>query len=225
MTPEPVAPAAPAADETKQFLDALFAGKSDAEFILIWLLKGKRSAWFANIQAAADYVQQHSAQDVYVGVAVSAADHGPYVRLKIEGNERMPSSIIALWADLDIAGEGHKETSSKHKHYAPNEAAARSIMFSEFPPTLLVHSGGGLQAWWLFRELWTLESEEEVRKASALATRWLGALRARAQASGWTIDGVADLTRVLRVPSTANCKVPGNPRPVRLLEEIGRAHV
>jgi hypothetical protein len=91
-------------------------------------------------------------------------------------------------------------------------------MFSEFPPTLLVHSGGGLQAWWLFRELWTLESEEEVRKASALATRWLGALRARAQASGWTIDGVADLTRVLRVPSTANCKVPGNPRPVRLLE-------
>ncbi len=86
------------------------------------------------------------------------------------------------------------------------------------PPSLLVHSGGGLQAWWLFKEPWALEHAEEVAKAGALSARWIRALRARAAARGWDLDSVGDLPRVMRVPGTANCKIAGTPRPVRLLE-------
>ncbi|MCL5742985.1 MAG: hypothetical protein M1541_03515, partial [Acidobacteria bacterium] len=44
------------------------------------------------------------------------------------------------------------------------------------------------------------------------------ALRARAAAKGWDIDSVGDLTRVLRVPATSNCKIPGRARPVQLVQ-------
>ncbi len=201
-------------DQARQFLEALFAGKSDQEFILIWLAEGRRSAWFRDIQAAADYVHQHSTQDVYVGVALSPADHGTYQRLKIEGGERMPSSIVGLWADIDILGPGHTKTN------LPSSAEeARSVLFPKMPPSLIVHSGGGLQAWWLFKEPWTLESEEEIRRAGALAVRWINAIRSRAAIiHGWDIDAVGDLTRVLRVPDTTNKKVSSQPRPVRLIE-------
>jgi len=200
-------------EQARQFLDALFAGKEPEEFILLWLLDGRRSAWFQDTASAAAFVDANRARDVYVGVALSPVDHGPHQRLKIEGNERLPSSIVGLWADIDVADAVHKK-----KNLAPTADDARSILFPDIPPSILIHSGGGLQAWWLFREPWTLESPEEVRRAGALATRWNHAIRARAAAKGWDIDSVSDLTRILRVPGTANCKVPGQPRPVRLIE-------
>jgi hypothetical protein len=200
-------------EETKQFLDALFAGKESDEHVLIWLLDGRRSAWFKDTDAATAYVQANRARDVYLGVALSPADHGPHVRLKIEGGERKPSSIVALWSDVDILNPGHKK-----RNLAPSAEDAKSILFPELLPSMVVHSGGGLQPWWIFKEPWRLESEEEIRRAGALATRWIRAIRARAAARGWDIDSVGDLTRVLRVPGTSNCKIPGHPRPVQLID-------
>jgi hypothetical protein len=199
--------------QAKQFLDALFAGKEPGEFILIWLLDGRRSAWFTDAAQAAAFVDANRSRDVYVGVALSPADHGPHLRLKIEGGERMPTSISGLWSDIDIADAVHKK-----KNLAPTVEDARTVLFPEFPPSILLHSGGGLQAWWLFKEPWSLQTEEEARKAGALATRWIRGIRARAAARGWDIDSVGDLTRVLRVPGTCNCKIPGQPRSVQLIE-------
>jgi hypothetical protein len=68
-------------DQTKQFLDALFAAKEPGEFILIWLLDGKQSAWFTDTAQAAAFVQANNTRDVYVGVATSLADHVPHLLL------------------------------------------------------------------------------------------------------------------------------------------------
>ncbi|MCL5742986.1 MAG: hypothetical protein M1541_03520, partial [Acidobacteria bacterium] len=157
-------------DQAEQFLEALFAGKSDGEHILIWLLDGKRSSWFTDLDRAAAFVHENRSRDVYVGVALSPKDHGPHLRLKIEGSERMPSGIVGLWSDIDIADAVHKK-----KNLAPSTEQAMTVLFPEFPPSVLIHSGGGLQAWWLFKEPWTLESEAETTKAGALATRWIRA--------------------------------------------------
>ena len=204
-----------AAGEIRQFLNDLFGAKDDRWYVLIWQLEGKTSYWFQDLAAAAHFVEQHSQESLYVGVAPSHADHGPSQRLKIAGNERPPAAILALWADLDIADGVHV----KSDRLPPNEDGARSILFPDpMRPSLLIHSGGGLQAWWIFREPWELQNEGEVQRASNLSARWGRALRARAQARGWTLDGVADLTRVLRVPGTVNLKIPGRPRPVRILE-------
>ncbi|MGB9457176.1 MAG: hypothetical protein WCB12_14105 [Bryobacteraceae bacterium] len=206
--PVPVAPA----DQIQHFLDALFGQKDDSEYILIWLSVGLRSAWFKTTAEAAAYVRANSDKDIYVGVALSPADHGRALRLKIDGNERIPSSVSALWADLDIVG-AHKKT-----NLPPTVEDAKTILFSEMPPSILVHSGGGLQAWWRFKEPWRLDTPEEVAKAAALSVRWNRALRARAAVKGWDLDSVGDLTRVMRVAGTTNWKVPGQPRPAELLD-------
>ncbi len=206
-------------DQADRFLRTLFAGKEPDEHILIWTLEGRRSAWFADITKAAEYVQSNAKRDVYVGVALSPADHGTHFRLKLEGNERLPSSITGLWSDIDVVNPGHKK-----RNLAPSAENALTVLFPEFPPSILVHSGGGLQAWWLFKELWRLDSERDTRKAGALAVRWIRAIRARAAERGWDIDSVGDLTRVLRVPGTCNCKIPGQPRPVRLIDVNDRRY-
>ena len=200
-------------NEARQFLDALFGGKSDEEYILVWLLAGQRSAWFADLAAAAEYVDQHRATDVYIGVALSPKDHGASLRLKIDGGERPPSGIVGLYADIDILDAAHKK-----RNLPPDEESARSILFTEAQPSVVIHSGGGLQAWWLFKEPWTLDTPEEIERAGALSKRWVRALRANAAAKGWDVDQVGDLTRILRVPGTSNCKVAGHKRPVVIRE-------
>lgn len=199
--------------DTQQFLNALFGQKDDHEFILIWTLDGRRSAWFQDLAKAAAWVRASAGRDVYVGMALSPADHGPYLRLKIEDGERLPSSISALWSDVDLA-----DGLPSKKLRAPNEAAARAAFFPEFPPSMLVGSGGGLHAYWLFREPWMLATDEDVKQAGELAARWIKALQRRAAIKGFQLDSVGDLPRVLRVPGTTNCKLPGQPRPVSLIE-------
>jgi len=200
-------------DQAKQFLDVLFGRKEEQENILVWTLDGKRSAWFKDLGEAAAFIRANSSRDVYVGVSASPQAHGADQRLKIEGCERLPSSLSALFTDLDIAGPGHTK-----KNLPPDEASAMSILFPEAPPSIVVHTGGGIQAWWPFKEPWILTSEEDIQKATALSKRWIRALRARAAAKGFDVDQVGDLTRVLRIPGTTNCKVPSQPRPVVLRE-------
>jgi hypothetical protein len=195
------------------FLASLFGSKEPGERVLIWLLEGRRSAWFADLSKAAAYVRANAGRDVYVGVALSSADHGPSLRLKVEGGERMPSSISALWADLDLT-DGQQSTKAR----APDEATARSAFFPEFPPSMVVRSGGGLHAYWLFREPWLLATEDDVRQAGELAAQWNKALQRNAAMKGFQLDSVGDLPRVLRVPGSMNLKIAGHPRPVSLIE-------
>ncbi len=206
------------ADQTRrfqmqQFLDALFGRKDPEEYILIWTAEGRRSSWHKGTADAAAYARSLGAKDVYVGVALSPADHGQVQRLKVEdGGERPPSSISALWCDIDVAGPGHKK-----QNLPPTEEDAKSILFPDMPPSVLVHSGGGWQGWWIFRKPWKLDTPEAVAAAGKLAARWNKALRARAEARGWELDSVGDLPRVLRLPGTFNQKIPGQPRPVTIL--------
>jgi putative DNA primase/helicase len=210
-------------DETKEFLDRLFAGKPDEEYILIWTADAngqKRSAWFRDLEGACAYAHsQERTANVYVGVATSPVDHGPHLRLKIDGAERLPASLYGFWSDLDILNPGHQKT-----NLPATEDQAREILFPQFQPSLLVHSGGGLQAWWRFKEPWTFAGEDEVREAAAQSARWNKALRAVARSKGWDLDPVADLTRVMRLPGTYNLKLAGNPRAVKLLEATDREY-
>jgi hypothetical protein len=78
-----------------RFLSALFRVAAAELFLLIWLLRGKKSEWFHHQFAVAEYVHQHATEDVYVGVALSPADFGPGRRCKAEET----AGIVALWVD------------------------------------------------------------------------------------------------------------------------------
>lgn len=124
-----------------------------------------------------------------------------------------------VWLDLDIRGAAHKS-----EKLPPNLEKAIALI-KEFPlePTILVHSGHGLQAWWLFKELWIFDTPEERKEAQDLVQRFQVTMKQKAEAHGWEIDSTFDLARVLRLPGTFNRKL--EPEPVRVLQDTPRRYV
>jgi hypothetical protein len=108
--------------------------------------------------------------------------------------------LPALFVDLDFAGEQHAATTIL------TEAEARQrLAHVPLPPSLVVHSGGGLQVWWLLKE--PLDLQREAADAKVLLRRLARGLDADLAA--------AEPARVLRLPHTFNHKY-APPRLVRV---------
>lgn len=133
------------------------------------------------------------------------------VQDKIVRNQRATNAEIAgipaLWADLDVAGPNHKGDA-----YPPNEAAAKRVLSAMgVQPSIILHTGGGLQAYWLFNEPWLVADgvnpDAERRAMAALSRDVVNTLRFHAHRLGaWKLDSVFDLARVMRAPGSLNTK-------------------
>lgn len=116
-------------------------------------------------------------------------------------------SLKSLWFDIDFKG-GYADAA------AVVEALRKFCADTTLPPpAILVHSGGGIHAYWPLTE-------------AIPVLRWQGladAFKNAAKATGLQADLVctADSCRVLRPPGTVNWKDPTNPRRVRLLYASG----
>lgn len=192
-----------------EFLQELWGFKPESSFVLVWQKKGKKSNWFQDIGKIESFVQKNrDLSDLYIGVGLSPKDYG--------SKNRCPANEIAgitgFWADIDILDEVHK------KENLPASLEEAKSLFPE-PPTCVVHSGHGIQAWWLFREPWIFENEDERFKAQAMCQAWHHRLLERATARGWVIDATFDLSRILRIPGTKNLKDPKDVRDVELIEQ------
>jgi len=75
-----------------------------------------------------------------------------------------------------------------------------------YKPTIIVHSGHGWHAYWLFKELWTFADAAERVRAAWLVEQWQAFLRSKARVLGWTVDSTHDLARILRLPGSYNHK-------------------
>ncbi|HAP39974.1 MAG TPA: hypothetical protein DCQ94_09470, partial [Nitrospira sp.] len=192
------------------FLAALWPDLGE-HHLLLWRLPSKRSEWVQELTSdiIAKIEQWAEDEDVYAGCGLRNANLGPTRR----GERADIVAIPGLWIDADYSG-----TSGDHKK--PNlprtEADARKLLEEMgLPPSAIVHSGHGLQAWWLFREPWVFEDDADRDKAERLTKAWCDTFRAKAQARGWDADQVGDLPRVMRLPGTWNRK--GAPVQTRLL--------
>lgn len=110
-----------------------------------------------------------------------------------------------LWADVDIGSEGHAYPGM----HATEEDAICALDAVPARPTVLIHSGGGLQAWW--------ELEDEL-----FPDRWQDAMLRIALAVGGDAS-VCHPSTILRLAGTQNHKIEGRPRPVRLLDVSGHS--
>lgn len=201
------------AREARTFLRAVFGRKPDDLYVVVWELAGKRSRSFDDLDAAAEFCAGR--QDVYVHVGLTRRGVAGPQRLKAADVDAIPG----VWADLDVAHAAHKKTD-----LPPDEPTARALARGTgLEPALVVRSGHGLQAWWLFPEPWAFDTEEERARAAVLCRAWDISLRARAKQAGYTLDAVGDLARLLRVPGTLNAKDPRAVVPVRLLTRTALA--
>lgn len=200
-------------DLTSHFFNALYENRPEDRYLLLWTPEGSRSHWFRDVSAAAEFVS-NSKKTVYFQVALSGADYGPYKRCsQVESDNRPVTTLPALFADVDFGPDGHKG-----KNYPPTIDDAIGLLKGHgFDPSMIVHSGHGLHAYWVFKEPWELDSADERSKAATLLNRLKAFLQENAAGKGWTVDSTQDLPRILRPPGSWNCK--GEPVQVKILEE------
>lgn len=190
-----------------EFLQELWGFKPENLNILIWQKKGKKSYWFTDIDKIVNYLEKNKDQsDIYMGVGLSSKDYG----LKNRCPADQIAGITGFWADIDVQDEVHKK-----KNLPASIDEAKNLFPCE--PTCVVHSGHGIQAWWLFREPWVFENDDERLKAQAMCETWHRQILDRAKARDWTVDATFDLSRILRIPGTKNLKNKDDVRDVKLI--------
>jgi hypothetical protein len=195
------------------FLNLLWQNKPEEQYILIWTLQGKQSHWFRSPAEAAEFVRSHQA-DIYVGVGLSKQDLGPGHRCLSGGIAGIPG----FWADLDVKSAAHP------KDLPASIEDALTLIPESLPPTIIIATGNGVQAWWLFKEPWIFESEDDRKEAATLASRFQTLLRYNSSQRGFTFERLSDLARVLRLPGTVNGKDPNQPKQVTVHSFEGRRY-
>lgn len=139
--------------------------------------------------------------------------------------------LPGLWADLDIDGPGHKHDPAKHGGLLlaqDEDQAAKIVDAAGLPePSLWVHSGGGLYAWWLFDRKVELDGPggEDTRPYwSAVSAAWQARLVAGAKTLGLHYGPVGNLDRVMGLVGTTNAKPGTMPVMRRMLGGVGARH-
>lgn len=200
----------------REFLDLLWQYKPEEQYILVWTLQEKRSHWFQDVAKAAEFVAGAvEGMDVYVGVGLSKENHGPARRCKSEE----VSGICGIGTDLDLKSEAHGD-----KALPATIKDALSVLPAAMPPTIIIVTGNGVHAWWLFKEPYMFDSDDERKNVARVITRWHTMLRRNSAAKGWVYDRLSDLARVLRIPGTKNHKDPANPKDVTVHSQTGRLY-
>lgn len=197
--------------DTRKFFDALCTGKPDGATVVLWVkgLDDSKRTTYALSADSAERDALNATGDVYVGVGYAAPGAGKELGPKRRPGKQHVHGIVGLWADIDVnGGPEHK------KNAAPDKAAAAELAAALLEPSMLVDSGYGIQAWWLFEEPWIFDTGEDRAGAQELEAKWLKAL---AEKCDYKLDATHDLSRVLRVPGTVNHK-GGDSAPVKLVE-------
>ena len=208
-------------DDVSTFLETLFAPIPDSCFIYVWTMPSKRTTWCRTIEDAARAVDRYKQlENVYVGMSYSSQifqdenGRAEYARCAAENSAGIP----ALWAEIDFG-------SDENEKFANVYEALEFINNLPLKPTMIVSSGHGYHLYWIFREPWVFDDDDERLEAEMLSFRWKETIRAWALRINRRVDSVGDLARVMRVAGTFNYKQDGktidaahcdNPRPVTI---------
>ncbi len=185
----------PAPPPTEGFLTALYGPTlPEGTRIALWEKPTKASLYLAS---PAEGTRFDGKPDVYVQAALVPAGLGANQRAKAQEAMALPG----VWLDIDVNGGPEDK-----KNAAPDLEAAKRLALSELEPTILVNSGYGLQAWWLFEEPWVFADAEERNQAMRVTHGWHVRHNTTARRYGYRIDSTFDLARLMRLPGTVNAK-------------------
>lgn len=168
------------------------------------------------------------AWDKVSAFAENKKEHNLYFSLGVlgespkRGQRGSADDIIAvpgLWLDIDCAEGEHSA-----KNLPTFEEASLKLLTAFLHPTILINSGGGLHAYWLFPELVSTEDAADREVMKKLSERFQKAFILFAkERHGWKLDNTSDLARVLRVPGSINYKQE-EPKPVFILDQIEKRY-
>ena len=178
------------------FKDTLY-GNTETGWLTIFYTPSRQTRWFPVSDPVPALILE---QNCYLGIGIR--------REKPDGGGRGKTEDIigipGLWLDLDYQSPG----AHKVKHsLPPTEGAALSLLEkAPYKPSLIIHSGHGLQVYWLFKELAWVDNKTHREAFGRLCRGWQQLFQRAGRDRGWHVDSTADLTRVLRIPGTYNLK-------------------
>lgn len=228
-----------AAEQAATYCSALLGGPDGDDrlaglYATVWTAGHKRTLWRPadNPGAVASLIAEQDADPstgaVYMCTTLHDNErscdnlhHGQHLHeghCKYRPHNTDCAGLLSAWLEVDIAGEGHSDSP-----YPPDyESAMRVIAEMRVPPTLIVHSGGGLHVYWVFTEPWLVrdadDQDAERERMREFMRNWTYAAKYHAHRLGrWKVDSTFDLARLLRPAGSHNRKLLGNPRPVKII--------
>jgi hypothetical protein len=156
------------------FFDALYGDSTQNLHIVLWKRSNRQSQWIP-LRALDGIVDKfligQSYPDLYFGVGLHS--RLPETPETNRGGAASVAALSCLWFDLDVACGNHINTD------LPTRAEATAFT-DKLPfglPSMVVDTGGGYHLYWLFREMWLLESPAEKQEASNLSYRFQQTIR------------------------------------------------
>ena len=197
--------------EPREFLTALW-GDPPPGVVLVWTLPGQVSSWHTRFDGVNRDAEGHRGDDVYTGVGIARRELNRFTT-KNRLTEEEVGGLAGMWADIDIGHPVHR----KNNLPPSMEHALETMEEAHFEPTILVNSGHGLQAWWLFSRPWLFGNAEEHELGRRASQWWHHHTQGLYTARGWTTDSVFNLDRIMRLPGTWNNRDPQEPKPVTVI--------
>ena len=142
-------------DTPREFLLELW-GDPPPGVALVWRLPDKESQWYTRFDGVNRDTERHPEEDIYTGVGIATKAGGRFTsRRKL--TEEEVGGLAGMWADIDWDHPVHRK-----KNLPPSiERVLETLEGAMYEPTLLVDSGHGIQAWWLFEKPWMFQNMEE----------------------------------------------------------------
>lgn len=126
--------------------------------------------------------------------------------------------VGGLTVDFDTREGPHKGAKPEN---LPADAAEVRKLIAEAglpAPSILIHTGGGLHAWWLYADPMLLSGAEAQAVEEMLAKAWNRRLAGVFERHGYKLDSTHSLDHLFKAPGTLNHKTAPNLKPVAWLD-------
>ncbi len=180
-----------------EYLQALYGKCSHGDIVFVGHTRNYVTGYFSvkDIPAAAAHIE---ANPLDLFIKVNVMDHSKTLAGNKNGigGKNQVEAIVSFHLDVDAS------TKDGEKYTDQNALLDALGNMPLVPSNIILTDGpdGGLHAYWLLDEPHYITDEADRTKCGAIAQRWLEELRLKVRAfdENATVDGTADLCRLLR---------------------------
>lgn len=209
-------------DTAYQFLQEVHGDTEGKYFTICGIVHRSNDivrGFFETVEEAVTYIKNFEGTEYNVYFSMGRFDE------PLQGNQRGKAehvtAIPGVWADIDFMSEAKEGSHNLPRHW--EDAQKILSMFPE--PTIITHSGHGIQPIWLFNE-----PLADMEQAQQLLRAWVNSISFRSVEAGFSkLDSVLDIARVMRVPGTINKKRSKDgkkypPVPAKIIAHSGKRY-
>lgn len=203
--------------DTRDFLSEIYKDCHDG-FLTLTMLPERKTLWFKSDELfkVSETAKKYGAKtNTFFGVGLrkKALKNG------FRGSEKDILCVTTLYADIDIKGNAHAQTSLP----SSTDEAIDFLHGLKVKPSIIVNSGNGIHGYWLLDKPFIIETEDDRKHILSIFKCFGRYVNSEAKERGWKIDSVYDLARILRVPGTINHKLSTGAK-CEVIESDGKRH-